>query len=237
MTIAKRGDAVDAPETELLLMNRAFLYALVARGFAEEPDGAFFEVLESAHALEHVALADDGEGVLSSCFAAVSETASNYGVASAAQEYVRLFVGPQAPKVAPYESAFLSGGRTLFQPGSLQVRDAYLASGFIPAWCRRVPDDFLGIEFDFMAKLAQRACEAWGCGTDSDCRDALVASRDFLEGHLLKWAGQFAGSLGSEYGECLYSRFARLSAAVAKRDSQMLAKLLESRGYSGVLTL
>ena len=218
---------MDAPEIHLLLVNRGFLYALAARGFVEEPDKAFFEVLASDHAREEVALADGAEGALSSYFAGVLEAVGDYGVASAAQEYVRLFVGPQAPKVAPYESAFLSGERTLFQPQVLQVRDAYRLAGFLPASCGHVPDDFIGTELDFMAKLAQVAIDAFERGAHFECRSALEASQNFLEGHLLKWIGPFAEALEEEYGDCFSVRLARFAASVSENDDRLLQFALQ----------
>ena len=216
---------MDAPDTDILLVNRSFLYALAARGFAEEPDEAFFGVLASDHARTQAALADGGKGVLASCFAGVLEAADDYGAVGAVREYVRLFIGPQALQVAPYESAFLSGGRALFQPGSLLVRDAYRAAGFLPAQCGHVPDDFIGTELDFMAKLAQTAVEAFGRRERAERLSALEASLDFLEGHLLKWIAPFAEALEKECGDCFYSRFAKLSALISENDARVLAEM------------
>ena len=87
-----------------------------------------------------------------------------------------------------------------------------------------VPLVLLGIELDFMAKLAAKALDEWKAGDDA-WRDSLAQAQAFLEGHLLRWARSLAEAIEREYGACFYSRFARMAALIAKRDAAVLADL------------
>lgn len=214
---------MDSETTELLLANRSFMYALVARMFVEEPDKAFAEVLASDHARAEAGLVDAVE--TDSIVALLDEMAGllacHNGVSDAAGEYVRVFVGPGTLRANPWETVQLTGTRALFQAGVLELRDAYREAGFEPVRVREVPDDFIGIELDFLAKLAARAQAKFVSG-DATWLDDLGCSRKFLEEHLLKWVGKLADSVQSEYGDGFYVRACRLAELVAKRDLEVL---------------
>lgn len=50
---------MNAETVEFVLANRQFVWGLIARGFAEEPDRAFAEIIASEHAFEEIALVED----------------------------------------------------------------------------------------------------------------------------------------------------------------------------------
>lgn len=218
---------MESETIELLLANRSFLYALVARAFVEEIDENYVRILASEHAREEMRLVDSDvtERIVEVFDSLVKELSKPGMVDVARREYVRILVGPGTLRANPWETVQLSGKRSLFQPGVLEVRDAYRAAGFLPVRVREVPDDFIGVELDFLAKLAEKAFDEFEAD-DPSWRNTLAQSRAFLDKHLLKWVGLFADAVAAEYGDVLYARFSRLSALIADRDRELLESML-----------
>ncbi len=220
---------MDRGSIELVLTNRSFLLGMVARGFAEEPDQAFVDLLASAHAHDEVTLLQvSGQDSLESLFSGIARAAgAPDAAADLAHEYVRLFVGPGTLKASLWETPYLTGKRVLFQPNVLDLREAYRQAGFMPMRYHKVSDDFIGIECDFVAKLAEKARTAFLRSDDGEVRQALSQTHAFLNDHLLVWVDDFVRALGENYGENnFYSVFARFSAAALRRDEAIVAELL-----------
>lgn len=225
---------MDAGTMELILANRAFLLGAIARGYAEEPDNAFAGILVGEHAREEAGLmgGEGTEAIVAAHAALATRLAETGAVDEAAQEYVRVFVGPETLKADPWESVHLTGKRVLFQPNVLDVRDAYREAGFLPAKYRQVSDDFIGLECDFMAKLAQRALAAFQQSDEGACRTDLERSKAFLEGHILTWAGSFTQRVEEYYPGGFYAEFARFAELVFMRDAAVLDELIRGFGVS-----
>ncbi len=218
---------MDAETKELVLANRAFLYGLVARAFAEEPDEVFADILRGQHACDEVALVDDGfSPALTASFAAMVECLHTSGVDGLRAQYTRLFVGPGTLPCSPWETMHTTGKRVLFQAGVLDVRDAYREAGFLPARYPAVADDFIGLECDFLAKLAQDAYEAYGEGDSARLTLRLGQARSFLEKHLLKWIDGLGRAMEEQCGPGFYSEAARMAGALGRRDLELLPALM-----------
>lgn len=206
----------------LELANRRFIYALLARALAEEADETYREVFCGDHAASEIALADASADGLEAAFAQARKTMRDSALERLREEYARIFIGPERLPVAPYESVFLTGKRVLFQPSVLEVRRSYREAGFLPARLHSVPDDFIGLEMDFMAKLADAAFRAWQQGDESACERRLEQSKRFLEDHLNHWVGDFAQQVGSKHGACFYEAVLRMAARYCMADPVLL---------------
>ena len=218
-------------ETALLLANRCFVYAFLARGFAEEPDEGFLEVLASDHLTDELGLVEDefsaGLDValqrMRQCAAGDAlATSGEERLAQLREEYAAVFVGPGPLVASPWESMHRTKKRVLFQASVLEVRDAYRAAGLLPERYGHVSDDFIGLEMDFMAKLAQMAFEARESGDEERCAQLLLQSRAFLDQHLLKWIGSLAKAIQAHYCNSFYSALAEFAALFLKRDSRLV---------------
>ena len=213
---------MDNETTLLVLANRSFLYSLVARGFASEADQGFLELLEQAHTRSELELVDHGlTPEIASAYESVLEAIEGRMedvLPRVRRDYVDIFVGPGTLKARPWETVHLGEAQALFQPELLPIRDAYREAGFLPARYPHVQDDFIGLELDFMAKLAQAALDAWQASDESVANERLIQSRGFLEAHLLRWVDSLASSIASEYGDGFFARFARLTALIIHRD-------------------
>lgn len=150
--------------------------------------------------------------------------------------FAGLIVGEPA-KTSPLGDigAQRSGRVRIFPRGD--VFAGFSAAYFEPASCRRIPDDFIGTEFDFMAKLADAALRAWQKGDTATMLDRLEKSQAFLRGHLLMWTAKYAARLAEAYGDCFYAHFASLAAHVAVRDANVVGELFESVGRGSIVEL
>ena len=220
----------------LVLANRSFLYSLLARGFASEADRGFLELLGQAHTRDQLELVDHELTpeilcVYESVLEFVGDDAEG-ALPRICREYVDMFVGPGTLRARPWETVHLGESQALFQPELLPIRESYRDAGFLPARYPHVQDDFIGLELDFMAKLAQAAFDACRAECDKEATslshsslshwvgvdERLAQSRRFLEEHLLRWIDSLADAIAREYGDGFYARFARLAALVARRD-------------------
>lgn len=218
---------MNADDIELVLANRAFLFSLIARGFAEEPDAEFLSILADEHTRQEMELVDAAEtAAILERFEEVRGVAAKPGAGEAlAHEYVRVFVGPGRLKAAPWETVFRSGNPMLFQAGVLEVRDAYRQAGFLPVRYQHVPDDFIGIEFDFLNKMAQRALEANRAGDKQLVECTLQQSAAFEREHICSWVEGFAQEVDREYKPGFYGPFAHLAASITQRDLEVIETL------------
>lgn len=218
---------MDSEQIELVLANRTFLYSLLARAYAEEIDGGFIDIFTSDLARQEVALVDDESNAsILLVYGELKHALLAEGArAEVSHEFVRVFVGPGTLKAEPWETVQLSGKHALFQPAVLEIREAYRSSGFEPKNLRQVPDDSIGMELDFMAKLACKTQEAWEQGDDATVKRMLSQSSSFLERHLLKWIDRLASSIERAYGECFYALFTEFASLVIKRDARLLKNI------------
>lgn len=222
---------MDEATRELVLANRQFVWGLIARGYAEEPDEAFAAILTGELAREEVGLVDDEEGEallavfdeLAACFAGEGDR-----LAAARDQYTRVFVGPGTLLASPWETMHTTGKRMLFHRDVLGVREAYRQAGFLPVRYRAVSDDAIGLECDFMAKLADGAARAHGEGDGALCQERLLQSLTFLTDHLGRWIDSLAESIAEHYGpDNAYAALTRFTALWCRRDRRLLDALLE----------
>ena len=220
---------MDRETKELVLSNRLFVWSLVARGYAEEPDAAFMTTLCGEHTRAEATLVDDELAPdIASAFNDLASFAAEENAKDAAcDHFTRVFVGPGTLAAAPWETMHTTGKRVLFHRDVLSVRDAYRQAGFLPERYRKVADDAIGLECDFMAKLAGRAVESFAEGDAERCEDALLRSRAFLADHLQRWIGSLAQAIETHYGhDNFYALLTRFTELWCQRDRRLLDALL-----------
>ena len=218
---------MDSENTLLVLSNRNYLYGLLARVFAAEPDETLLQVVALEHTRLELGLIDNEltESILAA-YDAILETAVGADLPRLRAEYTTIFIGPGTCKAYPWESVHLSDTKALFQAELLPIRDTYRAAGFLPARYPHVQDDFIGLELDFLAKLADAALQACELDDEATVMERLEQSRGFLNEHLLRWIDSLADSIEREYGNGFYARFTKLAALVARRDCAILTEFV-----------
>lgn len=169
-----------------LLGARHALYALLARCWDAPLDEATLSLMKSPELEALCCLMDEGaEGAasLNDLRAELVAEVEVRGLDQAERAFNWCFIGI-GTRVAPWESVYVSPDRLVFQISTLAVRDAYGAAGFVAKNKGAEPDDHIATECDFMAKLAERAQDAYGGNNGQLCHDALSLSAKFLHDHL-----------------------------------------------------
>lgn len=220
----------------LYMANRQFVYALLAHVYAEEPDETLKVIMCDDHSLEELMLVQDEYSLeiasaYELCLHALKLSPNS--LSDLNQEYTRIFVGPETLKASPWELMHTTGKRVLFQPGVLEIRHSYREAGFLPQRYPDVSDDFIGLEYDFMAKLAARANKAYFDGCMAETYRALKQSNSFLKDHILLWVDSLAEAIALNYGNGFYAAMTRIAYLYSKRDFRIVDELLEDFRLSG----
>lgn len=140
--------------------------------------------------------------------------------------FTRLFVGPGGTEGNPWESFYRNTDKAIRQGVTLEVRKAYVAEGFIPRAYPSVSDDHIAIELDFLAKLAERAEQAWTEDDAAQTLSVLEASERFQREHLLQWVSQFSSALAkAKHGASLYQEAAGVVEAFLPLDLEALSEI------------
>lgn len=211
---------------ELLLLNRNYLYQLLYKAFAREPDQAFLELMTAEHTGESFALLGGELESVPAYLARLRGEMEEPGYAERLRdEYTRLFVGPLEMDAPPWESVYLGEGGMLFQESTLKVRECYRRFGLLPEEYPRVADDSLALELGFMAELARRASDAFETGETDTLALTLRGARDFLNEHLLLWVPKLLERLDKAEGR-FYPQLAHILDSFLKKDLETVNDLL-----------
>ena len=202
---------------------RAFVYQLAHTVFSGEPNADLFAVLASQECRDTLhgagkmsgdamkALAGFCDGLVD---AATDLTAC---VEKSLSEYNRAIAGLGANREShPWESAYTSSRKLLFQVETLEVRNAYRAFGYLPEMYPKVADDHIALECAFLAALARKMLD------EPDDGKYSVGSRDFLRDHLLRWIDDYAAAVHIDVPDGLYDLTASALAEFVHVDVVLL---------------
>jgi TorA maturation chaperone TorD len=103
-------------------------------------------------------------------------------------DYTRLFIGPGKVLAPPWESVYFNEERMTFQKQTLDVRHWYRRFGLELEKLHKEPDDHIGLELLFLAKLASVSLDALNVHDMIRFEEGEAAQRDFLKEHLGIWA-------------------------------------------------
>ncbi len=206
---------------EYLLDVRTVVYGIFHRLLGEEPSEESLGILDLPETGEALLFALDGrEGARE----ALDRLRDHAPLEELANDYTRLFIGPNALPAAPWESVYVNDERMIFQESTLDVRQTYLNEGLLPAEYPHVADDHIAIELDFMMKLNQRL-SADGIDSRAALRN-LKSQRSFLDKHLGKWVTAYAECMAKEGRSPFYADVTHLTSEFVACDSDILKELM-----------
>ncbi|MDR1421435.1 MAG: molecular chaperone TorD family protein [Coriobacteriales bacterium] len=159
------------------------------------------------------------------------------GLEALREEYTRLFIGPQKLLAPPWESFYLDEGHSLFQRSTLSVRSFYQSHGYRPQGYPVIADDHLALEVGFLSCLARDAYDAFEQNDYHKTRNVLLASRDFLDDHLMVWMPLYQEGLAKVENKILFPQAVRLLSEFLKRDREELYQTLLGKtllGHPGI---
>lgn len=212
------------------LSSRRYLYAFFSVFLGNEPTVELAKATDGGLLFEAAALMASDERLMESLavFSKAVSAQENDGGALV-RDYRKLFVGPGPLAAMPWESVNVSASRLLFQEETLNVRQSYREWGYLPALYPKVADDHIALEAAFLEKLAERASDAYACGSKGDLLQVLRASRDFLTTHLGTWIGIYAGEVRDAMGDSPYAALADALAIMVEEDVLFLESFLQAK--------
>lgn len=194
-------------DTELLTFRRGY-YDLLVGLFGQEPTAELLTPLREG--LEERTRAAAGlHPLLGKGWEEIGHSLAGNGpgaaAVAAAEEFTRLFLGPLAPEVNPYESYYLTG--KLFDRPLVAVRGFLQKVGVERREDYPEPEDSLVFELEVMRQLiARQRAEQ---NPDGEARWVHLQAA-FLKQHLLVWAPACARDLEQAKGAGFYRGVAKL---------------------------
>ncbi|RSK27562.1 dehydrogenase [Bacillus sp. HMF5848] len=214
----------------ILAQARGYVYDFLRHVMLRQPTEEFINYIQSRAMLEEFpfeevdTLVAEGVADIKGCLNKADLKIKD-AVDSLSSDYTRLFIGPLKLKAPPWESAFKSEERLLFQKETLSVRYAYLQYGFLPENYGKEADDHIGFELDFMFHLSNLLIEK--LETNQDVQEILVDQKKFLDDHLIKWGPSFGDALVANADTAFYKGVGKILRGFLLLDVIAVNQLLE----------
>ncbi len=222
-------------QTIPLLEIRVLVYDLLRRTFLTEPSIDYIKLINSQDVIGSFPFADENVSIREGVDQVLGYLAKNDVQKAEVQDrlrwdYTRMFVGPYNLDAPPWESAYVSKERLIFQEETLRVRKKYLKYNLLPSNYGHEADDHLGLELDFMYRLSNLALERV-MESDMDGNsyyEILSDQKIFLEEHLLRWVPDFAQDMADSAETEFYMGMAKVLRGFLEIDLKALIELLDT---------
>jgi len=214
-----------------LLEERLYLYDVLRRTFLEEPSREFLQALQENKVLELFPFREEDEDIQEGLRQAQKDLAENnlledQQFESLQWDYTKMFIGPYKLPAPPWETAYLTEERLLFQEETLDVRRRYLAYNFLPQNYPHEADDHIGLMLDFMYRLTELALKRYEAGESDAARQILMDQESFLQEHLLNWVPRLAQDVIEHAEHDFYRGMARVLRGSLRVDLEGVAELV-----------
>ena len=150
------------------------------------------------------------------------DTADGAGLEDLAIDFCQLFITSGAHGV-PHESVqggALDGGDLLFGDAASAVKHLYREAGFELEEEAHLLPDALGVEFEFMERLAQAEAEARRKGDAEELTRLEGLQRRMLDDHLGRWVPGYARRMKADAGTDFYRAMLDLAADFVEWSSR-----------------
>jgi len=144
------------------------------------------------------------------------------GVDELEVEYNRLFVGPGAPRVYPYESLYRGSMSLVMGPSAGEVLQAYRRNGLAINTAFKDLPDHIAVELEFMARLCCEEARAGSAGRVDLALRLKQEQRSFLYVHLASWLPAMCERVLRETTSTIYRGFAEIAAIFVGWDRERL---------------
>ncbi len=216
----------------IILANRIYLYTLLQRVFGDEPDLKMIEVVLSSHTKEALQLFETNQNEFEEAYNLLEQIENEMLKRKKTDildmmrmEYTALLIGPNKLPAPPWESVYVTRENVLFQESTLKVRQFYLKYNLLPEKYPSEADDHLGMELDFMAKLAKYTYDAFVEKDLAKVKPLLLGQIKFLREHLLVWVGTFSKQIQQSKTIYFYPQMASLTWEILNIDLALLNEL------------
>ncbi len=138
-------------------------------------------------------------------------------------EYIRLFVGPGAPRVYPYASLYRDSMGLVMGPSVGEILEAYRRAGLTINTAFKDLPDHVAVELEFMARLCCEEAGAESAGRADVALRLKQEQRSFLDAHLAPWLPALCEGVIRETSSTIYRGFAEIAAIFVGWDRERLA--------------
>lgn len=223
-----------------LLSSEALLLGLLSKILYTYPERNFYQALATEGVFSGSPIGGEREDVREGLklLQRWSESAlpelSDEGLKELEVDYTRLFIGIGPVLAAPWESVYFSEERLLFQDSTLDVRSWYRRFDLEAENLNREPDDHIGLEIMFLARLAQIGREAVEKNDPPLFLRALETQRAFMGEHLLTWVEWWRQEVLAHAETIFFKGIALLTTGVLNELGRMFdvkVTARERRGY------
>lgn len=184
-------------------------FDLIGTVLSQFPTFELFETLIKEAAFEDMPLSiadadfSQGEALLSQWSKRYRGTLSKESYHELLADNTYLFAGLQEMVAPPWESFYFNKERMIFQKETMEVRSWYRNYGLQISKLHNEPDDHIGLELVFIARLLEKALH-------EQAPDTLSAAYAFVVEHPLRWAEQWASRVKEHAKSDLYTGLALL---------------------------
>jgi DMSO reductase family type II enzyme chaperone len=137
-------------------------------------------------------------------------------------EYNRLFVGPGAPRVYPYESLYRDSTGLVMGPSAGEVLQTYRRNGLAINTAFKDLPDHIAVELEFMARFCCEEARAESAGRADLALRLKQEQRSFLDAHLATWLPAMCEKVIRETTSTMYRGFAEIAATFVGWDRDRL---------------
>lgn len=221
-----RDDAFDDGSRELLLGRHRIeeygvFFHFVGTVLAKFPSRELFATLVRERAFEGLPLSIDDDGfkqgaaLLAAWNSRLDGVLSEEGYHELLADNTYLFAGLQEMAAPPWESFYFNKERMIFQEEAFEVRKWYRSHGLQVNKMHSEPDDHIGLELIFIARLLAEALS-------SDSEKLVREAHSFAVGHPLRWVARWADRVSCNAKTDLYQGLALvIPAALAAFDDEV----------------
>lgn len=194
---------MDQKQTENLdwtatLTGEMLLLGLLAKTLYSDPDETWMQSLIDENVFSEVPLGNDeaetkkGLELLNRWTHDQNGRINDASLIQLKADHISLFIGPGKMYAPVWESVYFSEEHLVFQERTLAVRKWYRRFGLESEKGNQEPDDHLGLELGFVARLAALGLRAIEEQEPTRFDQLLTAQRMFLSEHLLQWVPAWA---------------------------------------------
>jgi TorA maturation chaperone TorD len=223
---SQEQEGISVEELVLLNERRATTYAMLSRLYRREVDQAYLDELRTIKYPVSTGNESASEGYLR-----IARYLSNVWENSTielARDFAQCFIGEGMDSFSaayPYESVYASEKRLLMQDARDEVLALIRSEGFDKNSTWKEMEDHIGLELEFMQRLAERLAKTLRAGDEEQATLLLVTQRNFLMDHLVSWTPQFIEDVLTFAQTDFYQGLALLTDGFLRSDAEFLATI------------
>ena len=180
-----------------------YILGLLKHIFLAEPKEELLRDLLKVNVVPGEGAIERGLDLLLSALRENKDRLDDY-VEDLAVEFARLFIGPKSSPAVPYASFYLTEAKTVMSDVTIDIRKRYLEAGMAARDLYSTPDDYIGLELEFMSHLTDRMIKLFEDGQRVEASRLLEIKNKFLNEHMALWVPFFADMILEHTGDDFY---------------------------------